>query len=293
MKNQSSRPVIATEINQSLIPAAARRRVLASALALAFAAIPTISSATHSWSNYHWARKVSPFTLQLGDNVSSIWDAHLQKTSLEWSTPTADFTGPKVLETTVVTGATDPKRCKPTNGMVQVCNSKYGRNGWLGIAQIWVSSSHITQGAVKVNDTYFNMTAYNTVAWRNLVMCQEVGHTFGLDHQDENFSNANLGTCMDYTNDPNSNQHPNQHDYDELATIYSHVDGSNSYAASMNVAAMPRDMREGDFSERSDWGALVRSRNNGLREVYRRDFGGGYQVVTFVIWAEGEGRGRH
>ena len=27
---------------------------------------------------------------------------------------------------------------------------------------------------------------------------QEIGHTFGLDHQDENFSNANLGSCMDY-----------------------------------------------------------------------------------------------
>jgi hypothetical protein len=40
-------------------------------------------------------------------------------------------------------------------------------------------------------------------------MCQEVGHTFGLDHQDENFNNTNLGTCMDYTNDPSTNQHPN------------------------------------------------------------------------------------
>ncbi len=33
-------------------------------------------------------------------------------------------------------------------------------------------------------------------------MCQEIGHDFGLDHQDENFNNPNLGTCMDYTNDP-------------------------------------------------------------------------------------------
>lgn len=37
---------------------------------------------------------------------------------------------------------------------------------------------------------------------RCLVTCQEVGHTFGLDHRDENFDNGNLGTCMDYTNDP-------------------------------------------------------------------------------------------
>ncbi len=50
-------------------------------------------------------------------------------------------------------------------------------------------------------------------------MCQEVGHTLGLDHQDEVFDNPNLETCMDYTNDPSTNQHPNAHDYDQLATI--------------------------------------------------------------------------
>jgi hypothetical protein len=51
-------------------------------------------------------------------------------------------------------------------------------------------------------------------------MCQEVGHTFRLDHQDEKFNNVNLGTCMDYTSDPDgslngelSNLHPNAHDY--------------------------------------------------------------------------------
>jgi predicted Zn-dependent protease len=60
-----------------------------------------------------------------------------------------------------------------------------------------VSGSHIVQGTTKVNDTYFNTATYNTRAWRQLVMCQEVGHTFGLDHQDETFNNPNLGSCMD------------------------------------------------------------------------------------------------
>ena len=60
------------------------------------------------------------------------------------------------------------------------------------------------------------------------MICQEIAHDFGLDHQDENFSNPNLGTCMDYTSDPEgppSNEHPNQHDYDQLESIYSHLDG--------------------------------------------------------------------
>jgi hypothetical protein len=72
-------------------------------------------------------------------------------------------------------------------------NSRYGQNGWLGLAQIWVSGNHITQATTKVNETYFNMPQYDTPAWRRLVMCQEVAHDFGLDHQDETFDNPNLG----------------------------------------------------------------------------------------------------
>jgi hypothetical protein len=293
MKTNSSTPLLATGTKESFRSGALRRRVLASALALAFAGLPTIASATHSWGGYHWARMSSPFTLKLGDNVSTTWDTYLGTTSTDWSKST-------VLDTAIVNGATDPKRCAPTNGRVQVCNYAYGKRGWLGIAQIWASGDHITQGTVKVNDSYFNSAPYNTSAWRNMVMCQEVGHTFGLDHQDEIFSNKNLGTCMDYTNDPagvgtlgpKNNEHPNQHDYDQLVTIYTHLDSVNSYTASMNVAGMPREMTEGDFIERSQWGTLVRSSKNGLKEVYRRDFGGGYQIITFVTWAEGEGRGR-
>jgi hypothetical protein len=84
----------------------------------------------------------------------------------------------------------------------EVCNRKYGFNGWLGVAGIWASGNHITQGYVKLNDSYFNTASYNTAAWRRMVTCQELGHTFGLGHTDETFNNANQGTCMDYTNDP-------------------------------------------------------------------------------------------
>src|SRR6187401_2877596 len=77
-------------------------------------------------------------------------------------------------------GLSSARTCKPTLGRVEVCNSKYGNNGWLGIAQIWASGNHITQGTTKLNDTYFSTSRYNTTAWRNLVSCQEVGHDVGL-----------------------------------------------------------------------------------------------------------------
>jgi hypothetical protein len=262
-------------------------KVLAAALTLAFAGLPSQSTANHSWGGYHWARTANPFTLKLGDNVSSQWDPILETTSADWTQST-------VLNTTIVAGtAGNPKRCRATSGMVQVCNTTYGNNGWLGVAQIWISGTHITQGTTKVNDTYFNTPTYNTTAWRNLVMCQEVGHTFGLDHQDEAFSNPNLGTCMDYTNDPSTNQHPNAHDYEELGIIYAHTDSTTTVAqAAASAAALPRDMVEHDYNVRSQWGKLVRESKNGLKEVYVLDFGRGHKLVTFVRWAEGEGRGR-
>ena len=99
--------------------------LFAGVLGLASMAIP--ASATHSWNNYHWARTANPFTLKLGDNVSGAWDmpsgsSYLNQASTDWSVSS-------VLNTTVVTGTVDPRKCRPTSGMVQVCNDSYGRNG--------------------------------------------------------------------------------------------------------------------------------------------------------------------
>jgi hypothetical protein len=175
---------------------------------------------------------------------------------------------------------------------VEVCSSTYGNNGWLGLAQIWVSGKHITQAVSKMNDTYFNTPTYNTTGWRNLVVCQEIGHTLGLDHQDENFNNTNLGTCMDYTSNPfgpPSNEHPNKHDYDELEIIYSHIDDMTTVGQTANN--MPPAASEIDFSGPAQWGRLIRSTHDGRTELFELDFGGGHKVFTFVIWAEGKGRG--
>ncbi len=250
-----------------------KRRTLI-AVALSVAVFPVLLLANHSWGNYHWARTSNPFTLKVGDNVTSAWDSYLNTTISDWSQST-------VLNLTKVAGGSRNKNCRPTAGRVEVCNATYGNNGWLGVAQIWASGSHITQGTVKLNDTYYNTSTYNTPAWRNLVSCQEVGHTLGLDHQDENFDNANLGTCMDYTSNPLSNQHPNQHDYDELVTIYSHLDSSTTIGA---IAKQPPAMGQIDLEGPGQWGRLVKQSRNGAHSVYELDFGGGHKVFTFVTW---------
>ena len=231
------------------------------------------AGATHSWGGYHWARTANPFTLKMGDDVSSTWDSYLAVAASDWSLS-------DILDMTVVTGSANPKTCKAVSGRVEVCNSKYGNNGWLGIAGISVSGGHITQGTVKLNDTYFGTAKYNTPAWRNLVMCQEIGHTIGLDHQDENFNNAPLGTCMDYTNDPTPNQHPNQHDYNELDIIYAHLDTITTVGQSIASAS-----HEVDHADPSTWGKEIHKSSDGRSSLFERDFGHSEKVFTFVVWA--------
>ena len=223
--------------------------------------------------------------------MNSTWDPYLNEAISDWSASL-------VLNLTRVTGSARPKNCRPTTGRIEACNANYGNNGWLGIAQIWASGSHITQAITKVNDTYFNTATYNTPAWRRLVMCQEIAHDFGLDHQDENFSNPNLGSCMDYTNDPDgggfygpSNEHPNSHDFQQLAIIYSaHTDTSTTLSQTSGGSA---NGRSGTASEEgpnnpADFGRPVGPRDGEGRYIlFERDERGGGRLLTHVFWVPG------
>lgn len=265
-----------------------RRSLTVSFVLFTFAALTVITSANHSWNGYHWARTANPFTVKLGNNVSSTWDPILANTSSDWSQST-------VLNTTIVAGGTSPRSCRPTNGRVEVCNARYGNTGWLGVAQIWITGgTHITQGTVKLNDYYFDQPQYNTTAWRNLVSCQEVGHTLGLDHQDTNFDNPNLGTCMDYTSNPQGppdNEHPNQHDYDELVTIYTHLDSVTtvqSLQQQPDANDMPSAMNDIDLKGPGQWGKVIQKSDDGRHMLFELDFGNGNKVFTWVTWANPE-----
>ena len=233
-----------------------------------------ITIENHAWEKYHWAPTALPFTLELADNVTGAWDSYLDTTVSDWNKS-------DVLDTTKIAGGTDPKDCDPTEGKVEVCNAKYGKKGWLGIATIWRSGEHITQATAKLNDTYFNTKSYNKPAWRNLVMCQEVGHTFGLDHQDERYGNRNRDTCMDYTRKPGSNQHPNQHDYDQLGAIYRlHLEEDESTTTG--------EPSTGDENESGDapraWGRETSRSSDGRESIYEKDLGKGKKKVTHVLW---------
>ncbi|QSX37840.1 hypothetical protein [Shewanella sedimentimangrovi] len=218
------------------------------------------ASATHSWGNYHWARDSSSFTLPVVDSTSSDWNWELQETLSKWSQSNA-------LDLAIVATENDSrtrKRCSMVTGHMRVCNAAYGYNGWLGLASINLDSSgHIIKGTAKMNDSYSSYWA--SQAEKNHVMCQEVGHVFGLGHTSEDGSSQ--GTCMDYSQSNNS-QWPNSHDYQMLADIYQHVDSYNSYA----TGSEPPSTCKG-------------------RKCNAKAFGLGHRIYGnehFEIWAEAE-----
>jgi hypothetical protein len=239
-------------------------------VAAASVALVGTALANHSWGRYHWEGSTNPRVLDVGDNLTGTWGSHL-------TTAVGDWNQSEVIELTKRSGLAGGN-CSAVSGRIEVCNGAYGTNGWLGIAQIWASGKgHITQAVAKMNDTYFNSAPYNTSAWRQMVMCQEVAHDFGLDHQDENFNNSNLGSCMDYTSDPSTNQHPNQHDYDQLVSIYGHLDGSSGGGKPCNPNKPGCQTNAGNappFSQAS------RARG----DLYVDEVPGGHRI-THVFWA--------
>lgn len=257
-----------------------RRLAWGVALAVPAAMLAAPVLATHSWGGYHWKRTTNAeLAVPVGDNVNSTWQS-------AFDTAISDWNASAVIQSPVVPGTLNPKTCKAQAGTIQVCNAAYGRTGWLGIASISLSGGHISQGTTKLNDSYFNTAQYNTPAWRALVTCQEIGHDYGLDHQDETFDNSNLNTCMDYTNLPASNQHPNAHDYSMLLDIYNHLDAAAALPDGPGNSA-PADIGDTPAS----WGRVVHRDANGRPDTYERQDGPGRKTITHVFWAIGEGPG--
>ena len=124
------------------------------------------------------------------------------------------------------------------------------------------------------------------------MLCEEVGHTLGLDHQDEDFDDPNLGSCMDYTEDPDgtlanppqlSNMQPNSHDYEELEDIYEHLDNTTTVGSATAARKMPPAASRGTFNSKAEWGRKIRESRDGHLELWERRFGDGFRLITWVI----------
>ena len=272
------------------------RRTIFLGICTVFASAPVY--AEHAWGPYHWARTTSSFNLIVVNSTTDDWDRYVIQAVSDWS-----ISSKLMMEER--TGETDDKtrrQCRAPTGQVRICNLAYGFNGWLGIAGIYLDpNGHIEKGYTKLNDSYFSASYYNTDGWKQSVTCQELGHDLGLDHQDENFNNVSLLSCMDYQDPPHP--WPNTHDYDQLAVIYGHDDQYNSYYSdSTGSSGGGSDGSEGCNSPPGKgcnkgqeansgaagdvgWGMSVGRK--GQIETFVRSLPDGSQIVTFVTWAVG------
>jgi hypothetical protein len=218
--------------------------------------------ANHGWSTYHWSKPGAQVSPPVTMNVSGVWTSYSSRVMSDWNQST-------VIESPWSFGSiSSTKRCTSATGKIEVCNNTYGMNGWLGIAGISLSGGHIVKGYTKLNDSYFNTSTYNKTEWRQLVYCQEVGHDYGLGHQNEIFDNINVGSCMDYTNAPlggivggfnygPANLYPNAHDYDQLLTQYNHNDSvSLPFDEMVKDATRPTTVEE-YMNKAEQWGEPI------------------------------------
>ena len=184
--------------------------------------------ANNAWGDYHWDGASTPVALTLEDNLSPSWSTVLGTVDADWDTGALDLTIDSSPDGSTNCGNPLANVGPANPGEIEVCNGSYGTNGWLGVARIWIAAdgTHISAAIAAVNDSYLGSGgAYDNANARQHVLCQEVGHTFGLDHQ----KSPKKQTCMNaqWGLTSSSFVSPNLHDYDQLASIYAHLDGTS------------------------------------------------------------------
>lgn len=137
------------------------------------------------------------------------------------------------------------------------------------------------QGVTVAN---FNTSTYNNPNEREHVVCQEVAHTFGLDHQST--SGSSLNTCMDYFSNTGANAtntastRPNAHDFEELNIIYADLDTTTTVAALTSPAASASDVTD----DPNSWGQIMSQSPEGRSSTYETVNRDGSRTITHVYW---------
>lgn len=274
------------------------RPLLGAVLVFILTAVPVFAS--HGWGNYHWPRSCGTCAASIpvykSLTVSNTdWPTRLNKAIFgDPNNPNTvnrrGWNDSAVLALSISAGATDSTTrydCPAVSSAVRVCNYSYGSTGWLGLAQINTVSgtNHIAWGTAKMNDSYFASGYPGTE--KQHVMCQEVGHDFGLGHTSENGSSQN--TCMDYYSNTSSTDYtstgPNQHDFDQLLTQhhYGLMAGPQTLFESVSIGTR----FEPEISEPWQWGTPVDFNESGRAILYELDLGD-HSIFTHVWWADGE-----
>jgi hypothetical protein len=197
---------------------------------------------TYSWHKDHVEPNNGGLHLTLVNVLTDDWQQEFDDAIADWKESPA-------LTLTTERGEVD-SACTRKDGVMIVCNNNFGETGWVGINENEIVNGMIISSVSKMNEYYLNNAEYDhrrytmvsetrSTTWRicccdstlllfsplptnttSSLQCHEVGHGFGLPHTDENPYNANLGNCLDYTDDPSENLHPGQVNFDKLDGMY-------------------------------------------------------------------------
>jgi hypothetical protein len=163
-----------------------------------FKVITAAGQELHAWGVYHWpSNHLSPTVVS--KTTSPLYD--VPGVSQEWNN----------LGTPIQLVMSTARK-----GDVTVSESSSAF--WLGLATIYLDSSgHIVKGEVKLNTRLLKKYPPAVAAH---VLCQELGHILGLDHNRDE-----LDTCMNDTSAAsNAWPYPNAHDAEQLNLAYNHLD---------------------------------------------------------------------
>mmetsp|Transcript_14474 Transcript_14474/g.21704 ORF Transcript_14474/g.21704 Transcript_14474/m.21704 type:complete len:201 (+) Transcript_14474:782-1384(+) len=190
--------------------------------------------------------------------------------------------------------------CDHRDGVIRVCNGEYGKGDWKGLnvakyytpyyAPEGTDKKYFISSVAILNDSYLSGKSH---AERLNAICHEVGHGYGLQHRDENFLNADIGTCMDYTKNFESSSKPDDIDFQNLVNLYGVFGARRNFTKQHEIPihtlqfddnVLNRGQNNTDFKR----GRIVHKSR--YSEVYERDLGDGLKVVTRLLLATDDER---
>lgn len=178
--------------------------VATTAIALSWTAAGVLAAGSAAGSNresFHWNRTTTTYSYaNVVDSTSSIWPVY--SSTVEWDQASR-------FNATYAGGS-----CPSSGHCITVDNTTYGRNGLLGVSNIYTyqnDASHIQSVGV-----HFNDSEATDATWRQITACHELGHAFGVAHRTMTTS------CMISPVPYNAAQAPDGHDIAEMESIYNH-----------------------------------------------------------------------
>jgi hypothetical protein len=173
-------------------------------------------NALHAWSTYHWA----------SDNLTpSVFD----------KTRSSELTGETALSVAHWASLATPIQPQMSSRRQAPVTVVEGfSNDWLGLAQIWIEDGHIVKGKVSMNTTFLLGDPRFTFEATVHVLCQELGHIWGLGHNRDELDTC-MNDCLTATTEAEwlaCLNHPdgvdtNAHDVEQLLLAYDgHDDGT-------------------------------------------------------------------